>query len=484
MSCRNVGVDLGVTAKHKAYVCDEQGRKIADFSFQISKENLDTLCSKALSGASQETKLRLICEPTSMAWLPLAIYAENNNHEMIRVKSHKTHDLRKFFSRNKKNDKLDAKILATMPTVDEQTVEEIHLPNAKMFALERFNRQKDRITQDIASIKNRLSSLFHWVMPGLLDCFNDSFDNRAIMFYRRFSNPLKAKKSGINRIRKVLDKACRQSMKPNLPEELYSVVCNACELYSKSSEHVDFDEIQCEVQIELQLLEMLKKTLSEVEERVESLYKDVHPEKHIETIKGIGKNLGASIVGIIGDPNRFSSQDNLRSFAGLIPKQNDSGESNKKGLHLTQEGPSRFRRDLFLAADTARQWDPQLSKIYYEDMVLKGHHHFHAVCAVMSHLINRILCVMKEKRPYELRDTDGKPVTAKQAKQIIKEHFVVPEEIRERTRSKRSCRNKKEEYTRNLFKRQSNIHWTPQNSYNIPPSTIIQNFEKFAKVFS
>lgn len=484
MFYRSIGVDLGVTAQHKAHVCDEQGRKITGSSFRISKENLDALCNQALKNASQGTKLRFICEPTSMSWFPLAIYAKNNNHEMIRVKSHKTHDFRKFFSRNKKNDKFDAKILAIMPAVDEKTVEKIYLPKAKVFALERCNRQRERITREIASIKNRLSSLFHWVMPGLLDCFEDAFDNRAIEFYRRFSNPFRAKKSGLKGVRKVLDGACRQSMKSDLPGKLYSVVCNACELYSNSSEWIDFDEIQGEVQIELQLLETLKETLSAVKERVESLYRDVYPERHIETIKGIGENLGASIVGIIGDPNRFSSQDKLRCFAGLIPKQDDSGESNKKGLPLTQEGSARFRRDLFLAADVARQWDPQLAKIYYEGMVNKGHHHYQAICSVMSHLINRILCVLKENRPYELRDTDGNPVTTKQAKQIIKEHFIVPEEIRERTRSKRSRKNKKEEHIRNLFKRQPDVHWTPQNSYNIPPNSIIQNFEKLVKVLS
>ncbi|GAI65423.1 unnamed protein product, partial [marine sediment metagenome] len=74
------------------------------------------------------------------------------------------------------------------------------------------------------------------------------------------------------------------------------------------------------------------------------MYDEVYPSKHLETIKGIGENLGPSILGIICDPNRFSSQRKLRSFAGLIPQQDDSGETSKKGLSLTQEGPARFRR--------------------------------------------------------------------------------------------------------------------------------------------
>lgn len=485
MPYRNIGIDLSVTAKHKAQVCDEQGKKIVTvFSFHTSRDNLDALGQKALTGATQGTKLRFICEPTEMSWFPVAIYAKASGHEIVRVKSHKAHDLRKYFARHKKNDKLDANVLTVMPMIDPKAVEEIYLPEAKIFSLERRNRQKEKITKEIAGIKNRLSSLYHWVMPELLDCFENSFDFRAREFYRHFSNPFRAKDAGIDGIREVLEPAGRQKMKSDLPEKLYSVACNACTLYAQASSYVDFTEIQDEVHIELELLEAHEEALTRVKERIESLYEEVHPSKNIESLKGISKNLGPSLVGIIGNPNRFSSQSKLRCFAGVIPKQDASGETDKKGLSITQEGPSRFRRDLFLAADVARQWDPQLAKIYYDEMVSKGHCHTQAVCAVATRLINRILCIVKQDRPYELRGTDGKVISSKQAKQIIKEQFIVPEEIRQRTRSRRSRKNKKEEHIRNLFKRQSRYIGTPQNSYNIPPKHILQNFEKFVKSIS
>jgi len=475
MVYRNIGIDLGVTAKHKAQICDEKGIKVETFSFHITRENLDVLCSKALKGASQGTKLRIICEPTSMSWFPIAVYAKKNGHEVVRVKSHKTYDLRKYFSRNKKNDKLDAKLLSLMPMIDEKAVEQIYLPKSKLFMLERFNRQRERLTKELASIKNRLISLYHWAIPGLTNCFEDPFDNRARSFYRHFSNSVKAKESGIKGIKEIIEPACRQRMKEELPEKLYRIACNSCLLYEGSADWIDFESIQAEVAIELDHFDMLENYLSKIKERIKSMYDEVYPSKHLETIKGIGPTLGPSIIGIICDPNRFSSQKKLRSFAGLIPQQDDSGESNKKGLSLTQEGSARFRRDLFIAADVSRQWDPQLAKIYYTEMVHKGHCHYQAVCSVMTHLINRILCVLKENRPYRLLDDNGNQVSSKEAKSIIKERFVVPEEVRQRTRSRRSRKNRREEPIRNLLTRQLNA---PQNSYPVPLETIIQNFEK------
>jgi len=63
-------------------------------------------------------------------------------------------------------------------------------------------------------------------------------------------------------------------------------------------------------------------------------------------------------------------------------------------------------------------------------MVNKGQHHTQAVCACATHLLDRVLVVLREDRPYELRDVDGTPVTPTRARAIIAERYTVPEEIR------------------------------------------------------
>lgn len=45
---------------------------------------------------------------------------------------------------------------------------------------------------------------------------------------------------------------------------------------------------------------------------------------------------------------------------------------------------------------------------------------------------------MRRDTPYVICDTDGRPVTATQAKAIIAEHWTVPPEIRARRRSKKA----------------------------------------------
>ena len=449
MRVLNVGVDLGVTAKHHAEVIDSEGIKVcSSVRFPGTKEGFDMMSQHVLQHVNEEVKLRFICEPTSMSWFPLAVYAKRNGHEMMRVKAQKSHDLRKYYSRHSKSDKLDAKALAIIPIVDRESIEDVYLPDKVTNALDRRCRQRGKIIKEIASIKTRIKSLYHWVMPGLTDCFEDPYGERAKAFYKKYTNPFKVKQLGVSRLGRVMEKTGRQQPSEGLAERVYEAAMRGCQLYEYSDEYIDLDELQKEVECELNLLESHEKVQKKVDEAINRLYKRVHPTKNIETIPGIGETLGPEFLGIIANAERFSSQSKARSYSGMIPKQKDSGESSKKGLNITKEGPSRYRRALYLASDSGRQWDPQLAKVYYDQMVYKGHCHTQAVCAVSTHLVGRIIRVLKDKRPYELRDLEEKPISQKEAKILIKRELTVPEEARERTRSRR----KKKGYERNQIR--------------------------------
>jgi hypothetical protein len=43
---------------------------------------------------------------------------------------------------------------------------------------------------------------------------------------------------------------------------------------------------------------------------------------------------------------------------------------------------------------------------------------------------------LRDDRPYELRDVDGSPVTWEEGRAIVLERYKVPEEVRERTRTR------------------------------------------------
>lgn len=457
MAYLNIGIDLGIKAPSVAQIRNDKGTKLGqNYSLPITKESFDNLLAQAKTYASNGDKIRIVIEPTGMSWLPVALYGKTHDCEVVRVKAHKVHDLRKFYARNKKSDKIDVKTLAMMPVVDQEGLEPIYLPPAKNFALTRRCRQRERIVDLLTAQKNRLQALLDWIFPGVMECFSDPYNNVAKMFYRYYSNSCSVAKKTAEELAAHLSVVSAEKVALETAQSLIDCAVKVCALYEGSKRYVDFEENAWEILPEIELLETYQAQLKEVELEIARLYEEVHPQKHIESLSGIGKTLGPALYGVISDPHRFSREKRCRAFMGYVPQQDDSGKTEKKGLKMSQAGPSSARRDLYLAADVARQWDPQLAKIYYNEMVHKGRCHTQAVCAVVPRLIARILRILKDGRDYELRDVNARSVTKKEAKEIIKERYIVPEEVRQRTRN----RKKRERF--------SNMHGAvPENTPNL-----------------
>jgi hypothetical protein len=65
--------------------------------------------------------------------------------------------------------------------------------------------------------------------------------------------------------------------------------------------------------------------------------------------------------------------------------------------------------------------------------------------AVMSHLGARVLRVLKEDRPYEIRDLEGKPIDKSEAKGLILSQYHVSQEVRRERRRRNTKANRKRE---------------------------------------
>jgi len=185
---------------------------------------------------------------------------------------------------------------------------------------------------------------------------------------------------------------------------------------------------------------------------VRPLYRQLHPTRYLETLRGVGQDSAAVYIAFIGDILRFPSLHDFRGWSGMIPFSRQSGEAQARGLHITQAGPDLVKATAFMDANVARLYDPQIAAIYYEQMVERGRHHPQAVCACATHLLDRIYIILKEDRPYELRDVDGKPVTGRQARAIFMTRYHVPDEIRQRNNVRQS-RARTEERTERRYQR-------------------------------
>lgn len=133
---------------------------------------------------------------------------------------------------------------------------------------------------------------------------------------------------------------------------------------------------------------------------VRVLYRQIHPSRNLETIKGVGQDGAAVYASFIGDPQRFASQRAFRGWSGMVPNSAQSAESEAKGLHITQAGPDLIKK--YAGSMPRRPASTTCRSPRSTMMVHKGKHHNQAVCACATHLLDRVLVVLQQDKPYEL----------------------------------------------------------------------------------
>lgn len=75
-----------------------------------------------------------------------------------------------------------------------------------------------------------------------------------------------------------------------------------------------------------------------------------HPSVALLTsIPGVGVRTAEAVVAFLGDPSRFASGKEVGAYAGLVPRQYQSGETDRRG-RITKRGPSLLRKLLVQCA--------------------------------------------------------------------------------------------------------------------------------------
>jgi transposase len=441
MTLRTIGIDLAIRGDHVAQIYDDgclAGRAIR---FRHDAPSLIAFVQNAREGLGPDDRIQAVMEPTGMSWFPVAHHLADAGIDVTRVKGKRVKALRRYLSEHAKTDLADAQILAALPSFGGPRLDPVHIPTARSHALQRLTKQRSRLQDDIADAKRRLLDLVRWASPRLEGALPDFATRLSLALLQRWVDPaavLKARPTSLAKYIAANASGNHPHSGPfvdQLVERLREAALHAQGLHGR---HIDFGELQFEIATEVDVVFAKIEAVNALERRIAGLYEELDPNALLTSIPGIGRRLAPTILGVLHDVGRFHSERHMRGFGGLFPRRSDSGGTERPGQTLTKGGNDRIKRSLILAADTARKIDPELAEIYRKMMVVKGHHHKQALCAIANRLANRVYSVLKSGRPYALRDIDGTTLTIAEAKALILERYRVPESIRASRRANRA----------------------------------------------
>jgi transposase len=124
-----------------------------------------------------------------------------------------------------------------------------------------------------------------------------------------------------------------------------------------------------ELHLELEALQQVQALILQVEEKLESLSKVDERVQRLQTIPGVGPRLAEVVVATIDDPKRFKNAKQVGAYAGLTPKQFESGTMSRQG-GISGRGNKLLRALLVEVSWLMRRYNSHMSGIF--EQVCRG----------------------------------------------------------------------------------------------------------------
>jgi len=113
--------------------------------------------------------------------------------------------------------------------------------------------------------------------------------------------------------------------------------------FAKPLEECGVDELwRGELDILLQRFQAIVEQIDLIERKLNEINASDIATSLLQTAPGVGPRTAEVIATSLGDPHRFRHGDEVSAYAGLVPKQYQSGETDRRG-RITRRGPKLLR---------------------------------------------------------------------------------------------------------------------------------------------
>src|SRR5262245_31216840 len=127
------------------------------------------------------------------------------------------------------------------------------------------------------------------------------------------------------------------------------------------------------------------------------------------TVPGLGPRTAEAVVAHLDDPRRFKSGKQVAAYGGLVPRQFQSGEDDRRG-RITKRGPAVLRKLLVQCAWAMLRYNPW-ARAVFERLSRGRARRKQAVVALARRVLVRCWAMLRDGKPWRA-DPDPAPAAA------------------------------------------------------------------------
>ena len=392
-----LGIDISKN-NHVASMIDDCGKPVfKGFSFSNTTNGGESLLAKLTKHNADSNNLVVALEATGHYWLSVYSFLTENGFKLHVINPIQTDGWRKGIEiRKRKTDKIDSLLIAELMRYGDFI--ETRLPDEAVLSLKNLTRFRTYLVDSISDLKRKVICVLDQVFPEYQHIFSDVFGTTSREILLQYSSPSELENLSVDNLAKLLSKLSRKQLGHDRANELSTA--------AKNSFGITFcrDSFTFQLRMLIEQIKHIETQVKDTEAEIERIMRKLATP--ITTIPGIGKTLGAVILGEIGEINKFDNAKKLVAFAGIDATVKQSGEFEGSGYRMSKRGSPYLRRALFqaaLSASVGSNPDPVLSA-FYQKKVAEGKHHSTALGAVARKMCNIIFYVLNENRHYEVRN--------------------------------------------------------------------------------
>lgn len=382
-----VGIDIAKRF-HEAAVIDEQGKVVVK---RIKFQNSHAGYCKLMDAVRKlNAPVEFAMEATGHYWFSLYAHLRQDNQIVRVINPLQSDALRGLFIHETKTDAIDAFIIAEVVRIGRYSNTEI-LPE-NIHALRELCRQRFYFIDMASDIKRKIIALLDQVFPEYEKLFSDTFGVTSMQLLENYQTPEQMLSVDSATLAALLSKASRGRFGIDKANQIQEYAKNSFGILLASS---SFSLI---IKQYIEQIKNFEESIEIFDAEIEKIYDTFDCQLH--TITGIGKTLAAVIFSEIGgDISKFESVPKLVAYAGLYPKNRQSGESiNSKG-RLSKRGSPYLRRAIWLSAFVSSSKDPAIRQ-FYERKRSEGKNHLNAMGHVCHKMLSIIFAVLRDNKPY------------------------------------------------------------------------------------